>query len=218
MFKYGISYFIMEEGAHKLQSGEDIRLLILGTVLQTDRKPIETENSGFYDCMIETEADCRFCEIWDNRGNPNDSFSSKTCTIGNLDTQELQNDCIYGNHILYGVVTGSKIANGTVALNHLDNSMRFPLSKLLCELHNQDAGMEDTTQAFPPSCPDDRCINHKLDKEYETIPHIVLTNQCNCFLYIYDIKKEGTQITITLAIKNNFDAGLAKYLLLTLPY
>jgi hypothetical protein len=61
-------------------------------------------------------------------------------------------------------------------------------------------------------------ISHKLDKEYEVIPHIILTNQCNCFIYIFDIKQEGTQITITLAIGNNFDADLAKYQLLALPY
>ncbi|MBM4403139.1 MAG: hypothetical protein FJ042_01940 [Candidatus Cloacimonetes bacterium] len=67
------------------------------------------------------------------------------------------------------------------------------------------------------SCRVDKYINHKLDKEYETILHVILTNQCNCFLHIFDIKQEGTQITITLAIGNNFDADLAKYQLLALP-
>ena len=78
--------------------------------------------------------------------------------------------------------------------------------------------MGDTTQASLANCHDDKYISHKLDKEYEVIPHIILTNQCNCFLYIFDIKQEGTQITITLAIGNNFDADLAKYQLLALPY
>ncbi len=40
----------------------------------------------------------------------------------------------------------------------------------------------------------------------------------DAFLYIFDIKQEGTQITITLAIGNNFDADLAKYQLLALPF
>lgn len=218
MYKYGISYYTAEEDGRKPQSGLDVCLLRPGAEWQSGLGLIETENSGYYECLIETEADCGFYEIWDNRGNPNGSFSGKTCTIGKLDARGLQNDCIYGNHILDGVVTGSKIANEAVALNHLDTNIKLPLSKILYELHNQDSGLGDTTQASPASCRDDKYISHKLDKEYEVIPHIILTNQCNCFLYIFDIKQEGTQITITLAIGNNFDADFAKYQLLALPF
>lgn len=167
--------------------------------------------------MIETEADCGFYEVWDNRGNPNGAFGGKTCTIGKLDARGLQNECIYGNHILDGVVTGSKIANGAVSANHLDNGL-FTLSKLQHELQDQDKGIGDQTQSSPASIRDDRFISHKLDKEYNTIPQVILTNQCNCFLYIADIKQEGTQITITIGIGNNFDADLAKYQLLALPF
>jgi hypothetical protein len=218
MFKYGISYYIMEEGIRKPQSGVDIRLLRPGADWQTAKQLIETENSGFYDCLIEHEADCGFYEIWDNRMSPTGSFSGKTCTIGKLDARGLQNDCIYGNHILDGVVTGTKIANGAVALNHIDPGIQFPLSKLLYELHDQDTGIGDNTQTSPANCHDDRFINHKLDKEYEIAPHIILTNQCNCFLYIFDIKQNGTEITITIGIGNNFDAEFAKYQLLALPF
>ncbi|GAB1468316.1 hypothetical protein MASR2M64_10320 [Candidatus Cloacimonadota bacterium] len=203
MFKYGISYYIMEDGVRKPQSGVDIRLLRPGADWQTAKKLIETENSGFY-------------EIWDNRMSPTGSFSGKTCTIGKLDARGLQNDCIYGNHILDGVVTGSKIANGAVSLNHLESNTRFPLSKLQYELHDQDTGIGDNTQTSPANCHDDRFINHKLDKEYEIAPHIILTNQCNCFLYIFDIKQNGTEITITIGIGNNFDAEFAKYQLLAI--
>ena len=83
----------------------------------------------YYECLIETEADCGFYEIWDNRGNPNGAFGGKTCTIGKLDARGLQNDCIYGNHILDGVVTGSKIANEAIGTEHLQNGL-FSLSKL----------------------------------------------------------------------------------------
>lgn len=216
MFKYGISYFIMDEGVRKPQSGVDIRLLRPGADWQSGTKLTETENSGYYDCLIETEADCGFYEIWDNRGNPNGSFSGKTCTIGKLDARGLQNDCIYGNHILDGMVTGNKIANESVGLNHLDNSMRLPLSKLLYELHNQDTGLGDTTQASPASCRDDKFISHKLDKEYEVIPHIVLTNQCNCFLYIADIKIEGNLVTVLIGISQVYTATDPFYKLLAL--
>ncbi|GAB1467567.1 hypothetical protein MASR2M64_02400 [Candidatus Cloacimonadota bacterium] len=218
MFKYGISYYIMEDGIRKPQTGVDIRLLRPGGDWQSGKRMIETENSGYYDCLIEHESDCGFYEIWDNRMSPTGSFSGKTCTIGKLDARGLQNDCIYGNHILDGVVTGTKLANGAVALNHIDPGIQFPLSKLQYELHNQDTGIGDNTQTSPANCHDDRFINHKLDKEYEIAPHIILTNQCNCFLYIFDIKQNGTEITITIGIGNNFDAEFAKYQLLALPY
>lgn len=45
------------------------------------------------------------------------SISGKTCTIGKLDARSLQNDCIYGNLILDGVVTGSKMPMKRLAVN-----------------------------------------------------------------------------------------------------
>lgn len=213
MFKYGISYYIMEEGARKPQSGVDIRLIRPGADWQNGIRLNETDNSGYYECLIENESDCGFYEIWDNRGNSNGSFGGKTCTIGKLDARGLQNDCIYGNHILDGVVTGSKIANSSVSAKHLDGSL-FTLSKISHELQDQDKGIGDQTQATPASIRDDRFISHKLDKEYNTIPRVILTSQCNCFLYIADIKLDGTQITITIGIGQLFDAQEGKYDLL----
>ncbi len=213
MFKYGISYYIMDDGVRKPQSGVDVRLLRPGADWQSGLRLIETENSGYYECLIETEADCGFYEVWDNRGNPNGAFGGKTCTIGKLDARGLQNDCIYGNHILDGVVTGSKIANNSVSAKHLDSSL-FTLSKICHELQDQDKGIGDQTQATPASIRDDRFISHKLDKEYNIIPHVILSSQCNCFLYIADIKQDGTQITITIGIGQLFDAQEGKYLIL----
>ena len=51
MFKYGISYYTMEEGARKPQSGVDVRLLRPGADWQNGLRLIETENSGYYECM-----------------------------------------------------------------------------------------------------------------------------------------------------------------------
>lgn len=42
MFKYGISYYIMEEGVHKPQSGVDIRLLRPGQSWAEGKHLIET--------------------------------------------------------------------------------------------------------------------------------------------------------------------------------
>ena len=79
------------------------------------------------------------------------------------------------------------------------------------------SGTGDTTQASPANCHNDKYNSHKMDKECEVIPHI-LTNQCNCFLYIFDIKQEDNQITTTLSIGYNFGADHAKYQLPALPF
>lgn len=109
----------------------DARLLRPGADWQSGLRLIETENSGYYECLIETEADCGFYEIWDNRGNPNGAVGGKTCTIGKLDARGLQNDCIYGNHILDGVVTGSKIANESIGTEHLQTCISI-ISSIGC--------------------------------------------------------------------------------------
>ncbi|MDD4027388.1 MAG: hypothetical protein PHO75_04365 [Candidatus Shapirobacteria bacterium] len=208
----------MEDGVRKPQSGVDIRLIRPGADWQNGIRLAENHQaSGYYECIIETEQDCGFYELWDDRGNTNGSFSGKTCTIGKLNARGLQNNCIYGNHLLNGVITGSKLANGSVSANHLGNSV-LSLSKIIHELQDQNNGIGDQTQSCPASIRDDRFISHKLDKEYDIIPHVILTNLCNCFLYIADIKQDGTQITITIGIGQVFDAPEAKYQLIALPY
>lgn len=218
MYKYGISYYKMELGERVPLSGVDVRLLRPGADWVNGLPLTETETSGYYECFITDEVDCGYYEVWDDRGNANGSFSGKTCTIGKLDARGLQNDCIYGNHILDGVVTAGKIANEAVGLNHLGAEFQLPLSKLLYELQDQDSGVGDTTLSSPASCHDDKYITHVLNKEYVVVPHVVLTNQCNCFLYISDIALEGTQVTITITVGNNFDADPAKYQLLAIPF
>ena len=129
MYKFAIGYYTMEGTARKPQSGVDIRLLRPGQSWVDGRHLIETTpNSGYYEIGIEDESDCGFYEIWDNVGNTQGQFSGKTCTIGKLDARGLQNNCIYGNHILDGVVTGSKIANEAIGTEHLQNGL-LSLSK-----------------------------------------------------------------------------------------
>lgn len=218
MYKYGISYYKMELGERVSLSGVDVRLVRPGTEWVNGIKLTETETSGYYECFISNEEDCGYYEVWDDRGNPAGSFSGKTCTIGKLDARGLQNGCIHGNHIWDGVVTESKIANEAVFLNHLNNEFKLPLSKLVYELQDQDKGIGDSTLSSPANCKDDKYITHVLDKEYDKIPHVIITNKCNCFLYIKDIIQEGSQITVIIYIGHNFDADLAKYLLLILPF
>jgi len=216
MYKFAIGYYTMEGTARKPQSGLDIRLLRPGQSWAEGKHLIETVPvSGYYEIGIQNEADCGFYEIWDNLGNSLGQFSGKTCIIGKMDARGIQNDCIYGNHILDGVVTGSKIANEAIGTEHLQNGL-FSLSKLQYEIQDQDKGVGDNSQASPAKLSDDKVITHVLDKEYQELPHIILTNQCDAFLYIADAKIEGNLVTIMIGISQVYTATDPFYKLLAL--
>ncbi len=216
MYKFAISYYTMEGTERKPQSGVDIRLLRPGQSWAEGKHLIETTpNSGYYEISIEDEADCGFYEIWDNIGNTQGQFSGKTCTIGKLDARGLQNNCIYGNHILDGAVTGNKIANATIGTEHLQNGL-LSLTKLQYEIQDQDKGVGDNSQASPAKLTEDKIITHTLDKEYQVLPHIILTNQCDAFLYIAEIKIEGNLVTVLIGISQVYTATDPFYKLLAL--
>ena len=215
MFKYGISYYTAEQDGRKPQSGLDVRLLRPGADWQTGIPLIETGDTGYYECFIEEEKDCGFYEIWDNRNDPNGSFSGKYCTIGKLDARSLQDRCIFLNHIEDGAVTASKIAQHSITANHLDNST-FKLTKLQHEIQNEYRGVGDRTQSSPARIRDDQMITHVLDKEYDEPPHLILTNMCNAHLYIDSIKVDKGIVTITIAVGTVFEGEDAKYQILAI--
>jgi hypothetical protein len=206
----------MEGIERKPQSGVDIRLLRPGQSWAEGKHLIETvPDSGYYAIDIQNESDCGFYEIWDNLGNPLGQFSGKTCTIGKLDARGLQNNCIYGNHILDGVVTGSKIANEAIGTEHLQTGL-LSLTKLQYELQDQDKGVGDNSQCSPAKLSEDKIITHILDKEYQELPHVILTNQCDAFLYIADVKIEGNLVTVLIGISQVYTATDPFYKLLAL--
>ena len=216
MYKFAISYYTMEGIERKPQSGVDIRLLRPGQSWAEGKHLIETvPDSGYYAIDIQNESDCGFYEIWDNLGNPLGQFSGKTCTIGKLDARGLQNNCIYGNHILDGVVTGSKIANEAIGTEHLQTGL-LSLTKLQYELQDQDKGVGDNSQCSPAKLSEDKIITHILDKEYQELPHVILTNQCDAFLYIADVKIEGNLVTVLIGISQVYTATDPFYKLLAL--
>jgi hypothetical protein len=216
MYKFAIGYYTMEGTARKPQSGLDIRLLRPGQSWAEGKHLIETVPvSGYYEIGIQNEADCGFYEIWDNLGNSLGQFSGKTCIIGKMDARGIQNNSIYANHILDGAVTGSKIANAAIGTEHLQNGL-LSLTKLQYELQDQDKGVGDNSQASPAKLTEDKIITHILDKEYQELPHIFLTNQCDAFLYIADAKIEGNLVTITIGISQVNTATDPFYKLLAL--
>jgi hypothetical protein len=74
----------------------------------------------------------------------------------------------------------------------------------------------DNSQSSPAKLSDDKVITHVLDREYLELPHIILTNQCNAFLYIADIKIEGNLVTIMIGISQVYTATDPFYKLLAL--
>jgi len=113
------------------------------------------------------------------------------------------------------VVTGSKIANEAIGTEHLQNGL-LSLSKLQYEIQDQDKGVGDNSQSSPAKLSDDKVITHVLDKEYQELPHIILTNQCDAFLYIADAKIEGNLVTIMIGISQVYTATDPFYKLLAL--
>lgn len=216
MYKYGISYYKLENGQRVPMSGVDIRLLSPGANWADGILLIETETSGYYECYIDEE-DCGYYEVWDNRGNPDGSFTGKTCIIGKLNARGLQNDCIYGNHILDGVITGSKIANEAISLHHLNTSAKRPLSILQYEMQDQNQGVGNISHKTPADPLEDTIIMHNLSDVYNAVPHVTLSNQCNCFIYILDVYMEGDTVTVTLGIGHNYDATDIKYSIMAIP-
>ena len=216
MYKYGISYYYMDGSIRKPRSGVDVRLLRPGQSWAEGLKLIEvTGGSGYYEISIESEAGCGYYELWDDLGSPFGQFSGKTCIIGRLDTRGLQNNSVNASHITDGSVTSSKIANGALSKTHFAPDI-LTLSKLEHEIQDQNKGVGDNSQGSPANLSDDKTIIHVLEKEYQELPHIILSNQCNCYLYISNIVMDGTQVTITITVGHNFDAEFAKYQLLAI--
>ena len=62
----------------------------------------------------------------------------------------------------------------------------------------------------------DKIITHVLDREYQELPHIILTNQCDAFLYISDVMLVGNQVTVKIRISKVYTATDSIYKLLSL--
>ncbi|HQP17998.1 MAG TPA: hypothetical protein PLQ79_05440 [Candidatus Cloacimonadota bacterium] len=216
MYKYGISYYYMDGSIRKPRSGVDVRLLRPGQSWAEGIKLIEvTGGSGYYEISIESEAGCGYYELWDDLGSPFGQFSGKTCIIGRLDTRGLQNNSVNASHITDGSVTSSKIANGSLSKTHFAPDI-LTLSKLEHEIQDQNKGVGDNSQGSPANLFDDKTVIHVLEKEYQELPHIILSNQCDAFLYIIDAVLEGNMVTVTLGISQVYTASEPAYTLIAI--
>ncbi|MDP3114061.1 MAG: hypothetical protein Q8M98_04710 [Candidatus Cloacimonadaceae bacterium] len=199
MYRFGISYYIMSAANRIPLSGVTIRLVRPGAAFASGIKVDETPTgSGYYETDTIREQDWGFYEIWDDKVNPNGSFSGKTCTVGKLDSRGIQNSAIYTNHVLNEAITADKLSDDCIDSRHLKNET-ISLTKLIYEIQDQNRGVGVPSQRTPPDINHDQSVGHKLDKEYDTLPYVILTNRCDCFLYISNIQLDGRQITVTSA-------------------
>lgn len=211
MYKYGISYYTIEEGERVPLTGVDIRLVSPGQSWGDGFALIETETSGYYECQIEHENECGYYEVWDDRSGSG-AFTGKTCIIGKMNAKGIQNNSIFGNHVVDGAITGTKIGNGSVGKNHLADQV-LTLAKMQYETQDETKGVGDVTSTSPAT-PDDEYITHILGNEYAAIPMVLLTVRCNCHIYIYDVQKEDTKITVRLRIGKIHEVEELSYLLI----
>jgi len=215
MYKFGISYYIMSAFSRIPLSNVDIRLVRPGATFASGIPVKETpQGSGYYETDKLLEPDWGFYEIWDDRQNPNGGFSGKTCTVGKLDARGIQNSAIYTNHVENEAITSEKIAKNAIHPEHIDDFV-FPLSKLACEVQTETKGLGIPSHEMPPKDEDDVVIN-TLEKQYATMPHILLTPYCDKAMYIKDIKLDQGIVTITIARSQALPPGKWLYSLLAI--
>jgi hypothetical protein len=112
-------------------------------------------------------------------------------------------------------ITSDKISDNAVLPNHFSDSS-IVLSKIACEIQDQNQGVGEPSQQTPPRLEEDQWAKHVLLKEYFTKPHIILTNQCDCHLYINDVKLEERTVIVFIGIGQRFSAQELKYTLMVI--
>jgi hypothetical protein len=215
MYKFGISYYIMSAYSRIPLSNVDVRLVRPGADFASGIPVKETpQGSGYYETDKLLEPDWGFYEIWDDRQNPNGGFSGKTCTVGKLDARGIKDSSIYTNHIENEAVTKEKIGHNAIQTEHFeDNSIL--LSKLAREIQDQSVGKGIPSTETPPKNEDDQ-VEHLLEKEYDIMPHIILTPCCDKNMFIKDIKLDNKIVTITLAHGQAFTQEEWRYSILAI--
>jgi len=216
MYRFAISYYIMNGVTRIPLSGVTIRLVRPGDVFENGVKLSETPtSSGYYETEVLTEPNWGFYEVWDDKVNPNGAFSGKTCTVGKLDARGIKDSAIYSNHILNEAITPEKLADDCIEPRHVKDST-ISLSSLIHELQDETRGTGDSSAHSPAIFDVDKYADHKLEKDYEEIPYIILTNKCDANIYIYDTKLDNGLVTVSVGIGQRFQAPDVKYTILAI--
>jgi hypothetical protein len=216
MYKFGISYYMMSAASRIPLTGVKVRLVRPGSDFYHGIPVHETPaNSGYYETDKLEVTDWGFYEIWDDRVKEEGSFSGKTCIVGQLDSYGIKDKAIGTNQVDNEAITSDKLSAEAVKTKNLANGI-IPLSKMICEIQDQSQGRGMQSNQSPPHMELDDLAEHILVKEYDHIPHIILTPWCDSNLFIKDVKHEERQIIITIAKGQRFDAPEWRYTILAI--
>lgn len=202
MYKYGISYYGMDGAERVPVTGLTVKILRPGQgwaegVAMTESVAL----SGYYEVSITDLEDCGFFEIWDDQVNPSGAFSGKTCLVGPMDARGIMNEAIYGNHLIAGAVTESKIASNAVSAAHLKTTFSIPLSKITHEAQTEEDGTGDVSSAFPPTSADAKA-EHLFESDYTAVPTILLTPRAAFMPYIDSATITDSKLTLVVGLYN----------------
>ena len=111
-------------------------------------------------------------------------------------------------------VRKEKIAKNAIHSEHIDDCV-FPLSKLACEVQDQTKGTGHPSTEIPPKPEDDQVV-HTLDKEYNVLPHIIITPFCDKSIYIKELIFDGGFVKVVLVRGQSFTPEEWKYSLLAI--
>lgn len=215
MYKFAISYYTMSGVNRVPLTGLTVKLVVPGADWASGLALTETvANSGHYEVDIATEAECGFFEIWDNQNNPSGAFSGKTCLVGKIDARGIQNNAIYGNHILNGVVTGPKIANNSIQASHLNTAFLVPFAMVTHETQTQDDGIGTTTTSTPPEATD-LSADHVFANEYDSMPVVIVSANSKIAVYVENLDLTDKVLSVRVGFINA-DAAVPEYTILVL--
>ncbi len=215
MYKYGITYHTIENGARVPDTGREVRLVRPGKAWADGIPLIETGSSGYYEIMTESDAQVGFYQIWDDRSNP-PSFSGKTCFLGMMDGSGIKPQTISHAHLQDGVISNTKIGAGAIKREHFSD-LALTLHKIAHEIQSEYQGEGDTTRSSPALFHHDKFAIHHLDAHYKRDPFIVLVNRSNGHVYLQNVYVEGGVARVEVGIgPPHDDSTNPSYLILAL--
>lgn len=198
MYTYAISYFEMVEGVRVPLSGLAVKLVSPGKDFVDGIELVENiSGSGFYEAQVD---DPGFYELWDDETSPSGAFSGKTCVVGPVNGDGIQNLAVGSEHLRAASVTESKVAANTISPTHLKSNFQMPVSKVAHEFTNQDSGVGNISGDVPEK--DDTEAVHTLEADYTQVPILIIVPRCKAGIWLKSAVIEDTKCVITVAIEN----------------
>ncbi len=199
MYRYGISYFRIENGQRVPITGLEVRLVKPRLGWETGIVLKETgQNSGFYESDIIATDKAGYFDIWDNKTNANvPSMSGKSVVVGCVDSDGIEQGAVNAYHLADESITSDKIAKDGIYQANLKDG-HVSLAKLSCIIENQTKGIGYETGHTPAIVGSDKTIVHTINLKDKKAPLIFLSSMCDCPMFISEIKENTDTWTVKL--------------------